>query len=163
MMLRYRPRRRPRFRSLNAFSKWLSHFSLFNSHFFLRRVNYAELAFPVLLVHSDDDRNVPFQQTSDLVEKLRAQKVALEGLLIPDEIHDLLRWSDWIRAYCAPPPNSSTAVWPPRASGDKPAAVVSSDRRRNRINGVFPTYGPNCLRQENSFRFESAVRSGRLR
>jgi hypothetical protein len=40
-------------------------------------------------------------KTSDLVEKLRAQKVGLEGLIIPDEIHDLLRWSDWIRAYCA--------------------------------------------------------------
>jgi dipeptidyl aminopeptidase/acylaminoacyl peptidase len=53
----------------------------------------------VLLVHGDDDRNVPFQQTTDLVEKLRAQKVAFEELIIPDEIHDLLRWSDWVRAY----------------------------------------------------------------
>jgi len=41
------------------------------------------------------------QQTTDLVEKLRAQKVAFEELIIPDEIHDLLRWSDWIRAYRA--------------------------------------------------------------
>ena len=41
---------------------------------------------------------LPFQQTTDLVEKLRAQKVAFEELIIPDEIHDLLRWSDWIRA-----------------------------------------------------------------
>ena len=32
-----------------------------------------ELARPVLLVHGDNDRNVPFQQTTDLVEKLRAQ------------------------------------------------------------------------------------------
>jgi len=38
---------------------------------------------PVLLVHGDDDRNVPFQQTTDLVEKLRAQKVAFEELIIP--------------------------------------------------------------------------------
>jgi dipeptidyl aminopeptidase/acylaminoacyl peptidase len=53
----------------------------------------------VLLIHGDDDRNVPFQQTTDLVGKLRAQKVAFEDLIIPDEIHDLLRWSDWIRAY----------------------------------------------------------------
>jgi len=36
-----------------------------------------------------------------LVEKLRAQKVAFEELIIPDEIHDLLRWSDWVRAYRA--------------------------------------------------------------
>jgi dipeptidyl aminopeptidase/acylaminoacyl peptidase len=54
---------------------------------------------PVLLVHGDDDRNVPFQQTTDLVEKLRAQNVVFEELIIPDEIHDLLRWSDWLRVY----------------------------------------------------------------
>jgi dipeptidyl aminopeptidase/acylaminoacyl peptidase len=56
---------------------------------------------PVLLIHGDDDRNVPFQQTIDLVEKLRAQNVAFEELIIPDEIHDLLRWNDWVRAYRA--------------------------------------------------------------
>ena len=44
---------------------------------------------------------LPFQQTTDLVEKLCAQNVAFEELIIPDEIHDLLRWSDWIRAYRA--------------------------------------------------------------
>jgi dipeptidyl aminopeptidase/acylaminoacyl peptidase len=53
----------------------------------------------VLLIHGDDDRNVPFQQTTDLVEKLRAQKVASEQLIIADEIHDLLHWSDWVRTY----------------------------------------------------------------
>ena len=56
---------------------------------------------PVLFVHGDDDRNVPFQQTTDLVEKLRAQKVVFEELIFPDEIHDLLRWSDWVRSYKA--------------------------------------------------------------
>ncbi len=56
---------------------------------------------PVLFIHGDDDRNVPFQQTTDLVEKLRAQKIAFEELIIPDEIHDLLRWSDWVRSYKA--------------------------------------------------------------
>ena len=55
----------------------------------------------MLFVHGDDDRNVPFQQTTDLVEKLRAQNVAFEELIIPDEIHDLLCWSDWVRAYRA--------------------------------------------------------------
>ncbi len=56
---------------------------------------------PVLFVHGDDDRNVPFQQTTDLVEKLRAQNVDVEGLVFPDEIHELLRRADWIRAYKA--------------------------------------------------------------
>jgi dipeptidyl aminopeptidase/acylaminoacyl peptidase len=55
---------------------------------------------PVLFVHGDDDRNVPFQQTTDLVEKLHAH-VDLEELVFPDEIHDLLRRESWIRAYKA--------------------------------------------------------------
>jgi len=50
-------------------------------------------------IYGDDDRNVPFQQTIDLIEKLRAQKVAFKELIIPDEIHDLVRWSDLVRAY----------------------------------------------------------------
>jgi hypothetical protein len=37
---------------------------------------------------------LPFQQTTDLVERLRGQKVMFEELIIPDEIHDLLRWGD---------------------------------------------------------------------
>ncbi len=42
---------------------------------------------PVLFVHGDDDRNVQFQQTVDLVEKLREKNIALELLVLPDEIH----------------------------------------------------------------------------
>jgi fermentation-respiration switch protein FrsA (DUF1100 family) len=34
----------------------------------------------MLFVHGDDDRNVPIQQTTDLVEKLRAQNVAFEAI-----------------------------------------------------------------------------------
>ncbi|MGC1371221.1 MAG: prolyl oligopeptidase family serine peptidase, partial [Candidatus Sulfotelmatobacter sp.] len=56
---------------------------------------------PVLLIHGDDDRNVPFDQTVDLVQRLRRQHVAFEQLILPDEIHGFLRWQDWIRAYAA--------------------------------------------------------------
>ncbi len=56
---------------------------------------------PVLLIHGDDDRNVPFSQTVDLVQRLRAQHVPFEQLILPDEIHGFLRWSDWVRAYSA--------------------------------------------------------------
>ena len=55
----------------------------------------------LLVQDGDDDGNVPFQQTTDLVEKLRGQKVEFEELIFPDEIHDLLRWRDWVRAYRA--------------------------------------------------------------
>jgi dipeptidyl aminopeptidase/acylaminoacyl peptidase len=56
---------------------------------------------PVLLIHGDDDRNVPFSQTVDLVQRLRAQHVAFEQIILPDEIHGFLRWQDWIRVYGA--------------------------------------------------------------
>jgi dipeptidyl aminopeptidase/acylaminoacyl peptidase len=56
---------------------------------------------PVLLIHGDDDRNVPFSQTVDLVQRLRAQHVPFEQLILPDEIHGFLMWRDWLRAYTA--------------------------------------------------------------
>ena len=54
---------------------------------------------PVLLIHGDDDRNVPFGQTVDLAQRLREQHVALEELIFPDEIHDFLMWKSWMKAY----------------------------------------------------------------
>lgn len=45
---------------------------------------------PVLFIHGDDDRNVPFNQTVNLIEKLRKRNVYFEQLIIPDEIHDFL-------------------------------------------------------------------------
>jgi dipeptidyl aminopeptidase/acylaminoacyl peptidase len=78
------------------------------------RVDVARLAFesspmasvstwrsPVLLIHGDDDRNVPFAQTEELVDALRRQKVDFEELIFPDEIHDFLMRRDWVRAYSA--------------------------------------------------------------
>lgn len=56
---------------------------------------------PVLLIHGDDDRNVPFAETVQLVEALRKQKVEFEELIFPDEIHDFLLRRDWVRAYGA--------------------------------------------------------------
>jgi dipeptidyl aminopeptidase/acylaminoacyl peptidase len=56
---------------------------------------------PVLLIHGDDDRNVPFSETVHLVEALRTQGVEFEQLIFPDEIHDFLTHADWLRAYHA--------------------------------------------------------------
>ena len=56
---------------------------------------------PVLLIHGDDDRNVPFGQTVDLAQRLREQKVYFEEVIFPDEIHDFLIWRNWVRAYKA--------------------------------------------------------------
>jgi len=56
---------------------------------------------PVLLIQGDDDRNVEFSQTVDLLQRLREQKVHVEELIFPDEIHGFLLWKSWIRAYSA--------------------------------------------------------------
>jgi len=53
---------------------------------------------PVLLIQGDDDRNVQFQQTVDLAERLRTQHVRYEELVLPNEIHSFLRWSSWAKA-----------------------------------------------------------------
>jgi dipeptidyl aminopeptidase/acylaminoacyl peptidase len=56
---------------------------------------------PVLFMHGDDDRNVPFQQTTDLIQRLRRQNVEMEQIIFPDEIHDFLLWRTWVKGYKA--------------------------------------------------------------
>jgi len=56
---------------------------------------------PVLLIHGDDDRNVPFSESVALADALRKQGVHYEELIFPDEIHDFLLWRNWMAAYTA--------------------------------------------------------------
>ncbi|MGB7494837.1 MAG: prolyl oligopeptidase family serine peptidase [Candidatus Acidiferrum sp.] len=56
---------------------------------------------PVLFIHGDDDRNVMFSQTVDLIARLRARGVSTEQLVFPDEIHDFLLNQSWLRAFQA--------------------------------------------------------------
>jgi dipeptidyl aminopeptidase/acylaminoacyl peptidase len=80
----------------------------------LAQTDFARLAFesspaasvkhwrsPVLVIHGDDDRNVPFSETVHLVEDLRKQQVHVEQLIFPDEIHDFLTHARWLQAYKA--------------------------------------------------------------
>jgi dipeptidyl aminopeptidase/acylaminoacyl peptidase len=53
---------------------------------------------PVLLIHGDDDRNVPFSETVTLAEELRKRGVEIEQLIFPDEIHGFLLHRRWIQA-----------------------------------------------------------------
>ncbi|HZX70722.1 MAG TPA: alpha/beta fold hydrolase [Rhodanobacter sp.] len=57
----------------------------------------AKWTSPVLVVQGDDDRNVPFDQMVDLVQRLDKQKVPYQQLVIPNEIHDFLRHASWLR------------------------------------------------------------------
>jgi dipeptidyl aminopeptidase/acylaminoacyl peptidase len=55
---------------------------------------------PVLFIHGDDDRNVNFNQTTDLVQKLRKKgDVHIELLVYPDEPHVLLVYEKRMEAY----------------------------------------------------------------
>jgi dipeptidyl aminopeptidase/acylaminoacyl peptidase len=54
---------------------------------------------PVLFIHGDDDRNVMFSQTVELVARLRAKNVVIEQLVFPDEVHDFLLYRNWLTAY----------------------------------------------------------------
>lgn len=51
---------------------------------------------PVLVIHGDDDRNVSFSETVELVEALRERNVEVEQLILPDEIHSFLRYASWL-------------------------------------------------------------------
>ncbi len=56
---------------------------------------------PVLVIQADDDHNVPFAQSVQLVSALREQKVPHELIVIPNEIHDLLLHQSWITYFQA--------------------------------------------------------------
>jgi dipeptidyl aminopeptidase/acylaminoacyl peptidase len=56
---------------------------------------------PVLLIHGDDDRNVSFIQSINLIAALRKRNVEVEQLVFPDEVHDFLRHANWVRGYKA--------------------------------------------------------------
>jgi dipeptidyl aminopeptidase/acylaminoacyl peptidase len=49
---------------------------------------------PVLLIHADDDRNVPFSQTVDLIRRLQDKGVIFESLAIPDDTHHWMKYSN---------------------------------------------------------------------
>jgi len=56
---------------------------------------------PVLLVQADDDRDVPSQQATELIEGLRSHNIDHDVIIIPNEIHDLARYSSWMMLFNA--------------------------------------------------------------
>jgi dipeptidyl aminopeptidase/acylaminoacyl peptidase len=56
---------------------------------------------PVLLIHGDDDRNVPFSESVDLAYHLSRHGVYFEELVFPDEVHGFLLHANWLEAYRA--------------------------------------------------------------
>lgn len=52
---------------------------------------------PVLLIHGDDDSNVPFGETVWLAKYLREKGVETDLLIFPDDAHSFLLERNWIR------------------------------------------------------------------
>jgi dipeptidyl aminopeptidase/acylaminoacyl peptidase len=55
---------------------------------------------PVLLGQADDDRDVP-HQTTELIEDLRSRNIDHDVIMIPNEIHDMARYSSWMILFNA--------------------------------------------------------------
>jgi dipeptidyl aminopeptidase/acylaminoacyl peptidase len=49
---------------------------------------------PVLVIHGDDDRNVRFNQSTDLIQRLNARGIPHEALLIPGDTHHWMRFAN---------------------------------------------------------------------
>ncbi len=56
---------------------------------------------PVLLIQADDDRNVAFAQTVNLVHLLDQRHLPYELIVFPDEVHDSLLWRTWVSVFQA--------------------------------------------------------------
>jgi dipeptidyl aminopeptidase/acylaminoacyl peptidase len=56
---------------------------------------------PVLVIHGDDDRNVRFNQSADLVRRLDDHGVPHETLVIPEDTHHFLRHANVLTVYNA--------------------------------------------------------------
>ncbi|HET9274682.1 MAG TPA: prolyl oligopeptidase family serine peptidase, partial [Gemmatimonadales bacterium] len=56
---------------------------------------------PVLIIHGDDDRNVRFSQSTDLVRRLVAAGVEVETLVIVDDTHHWMRYANVVKVDSA--------------------------------------------------------------
>lgn len=52
---------------------------------------------PVLIIHADDDRNVRFSQSTDLVQRLEARGVPVETLVIVDDTHHWMKHANSVK------------------------------------------------------------------
>jgi len=56
---------------------------------------------PVLIIHGDNDRNVAFNQSVDLIRRLEKKGVPYETLMIVDDTHHWMSWDNSVKVYGA--------------------------------------------------------------
>lgn len=52
---------------------------------------------PVLFIHGDDDRNVQVSHTTDLIRRFQEKKMPYEYLIIPDDSHHWMKYSNLVK------------------------------------------------------------------
>jgi dipeptidyl aminopeptidase/acylaminoacyl peptidase len=52
---------------------------------------------PVLIIHADDDRNVRVSESTDLVQRLQEKGVPMETMMIVDDTHHWMKWSNAVK------------------------------------------------------------------
>ena len=56
---------------------------------------------PVLIIHGDDDRNVAFTQSIDLISRLEKKGIPYETLMIVDDTHHWMNFNNSVTVYAA--------------------------------------------------------------
>jgi dipeptidyl aminopeptidase/acylaminoacyl peptidase len=56
---------------------------------------------PVLIIHADDDRNVRFNQSTDLINRLEKKGIPYESMVIVDDTHHWMNWQNSVKVYQA--------------------------------------------------------------
>ncbi|MEP7323844.1 MAG: prolyl oligopeptidase family serine peptidase, partial [Saprospiraceae bacterium] len=56
---------------------------------------------PVLIIHADDDRNVRFNQSTDLIQRLEKRGIPYESMIIVDDTHHWMNWENSVKVYNA--------------------------------------------------------------
>ncbi|MCF8324039.1 MAG: prolyl oligopeptidase family serine peptidase [Leadbetterella sp.] len=56
---------------------------------------------PVLIIHADDDRNVRFNQSTDLINRLEKKGIPYETMMIVDDTHHWMNWENSVKIYQA--------------------------------------------------------------
>ena len=53
----------------------------------------------MLVIHADDDRNVRFNQSTDLVRRLVERGITHETLVIPEDTHHFMLFANVLKVY----------------------------------------------------------------
>jgi dipeptidyl aminopeptidase/acylaminoacyl peptidase len=97
---------------------------------------------PVLLVQADDDRAVPSEQASELIDGLRSHNIDHDVILVPNEIHDMARYSSWMMLF-----NAANGYFD-RKLNKRSAPASSAQERTTYMSILFPPDASPALPSE---------------